>query len=162
MAAIAVIPVITVGRVARGVALAVTATVGGAALKEAADNRKSNVVSLPDATKSNGKKSDGKKSDDEKSDEEESDDEEFDDKKTDDAKAPGKPTEADGYVASKRGDRLVREEDGKRKGWEDKKGDLWIPTGPGRLAHGGPHWDVQKKRGGYTNVYPNRRDLRDD
>ncbi|WP_141236202.1 polymorphic toxin type 37 domain-containing protein [Stenotrophomonas rhizophila] len=27
----------------------------------------------------------------------------------------------------------------------------------GSGAHGGPHWDVQKKNGGYINVYPEGR-----
>jgi len=41
------------------------------------------------------------------------------------------------------------------KGWVDKRGNLWVPTGTGPTAHGGPHWDVQTKGGnGYTNVYP--------
>jgi RHS repeat-associated protein len=32
---------------------------------------------------------------------------------------------------------------------------VWVPTGwgPGK-AHGGPHWDVQEKGGGYRNVRP--------
>ncbi|WP_281032443.1 polymorphic toxin type 37 domain-containing protein [Nocardia pneumoniae] len=33
-------------------------------------------------------------------------------------------------------------------------GRVWVPTGQGSTAHGGPHWDVQEKKGGYPNVYP--------
>jgi len=41
------------------------------------------------------------------------------------------------------------------KGWIDRRGNLWVPTGSGPTAHGGPHWDVQTRGGnGYTNVYP--------
>ncbi len=53
--------------------------------------------------------------------------------------------------------------DGKKKkhpktgqyGWPDKKGKIWVPTGPGSTAHGGPHWDVVDPNGhDYDNVYP--------
>ncbi|WP_201295238.1 polymorphic toxin type 37 domain-containing protein [Nocardia sputi] len=44
---------------------------------------------------------------------------------------------------------------GPRFGWEDADGNVWVPTGQGPLAHGGPHWDVQGKDGkDYDNVYP--------
>lgn len=39
-------------------------------------------------------------------------------------------------------------------GYPDADGNVWIPTGEGGAAHGGPHWDVQKPGGGYVNVYP--------
>ncbi|WP_373888634.1 polymorphic toxin type 37 domain-containing protein [Massilia genomosp. 1] len=44
----------------------------------------------------------------------------------------------------------------KGSGWVDENGDIWVPTGQGSGAHGGPHWDVQNKggKGGYVNVYP--------
>lgn len=29
-------------------------------------------------------------------------------------------------------------------GWEDAGGNVWVPTGPGSLAHGGPHWDNKR------------------
>lgn len=32
-------------------------------------------------------------------------------------------------------------------------GNLWKWA---KAAYGGPHWDVQLKKGGYKNVYPNR------
>ena len=37
-------------------------------------------------------------------------------------------------------------------GWPDKKGSVWIPTGPN--GHGGPHWDVQHPDGSYDNIVP--------
>ena len=43
---------------------------------------------------------------------------------------------------------------GPRFGWEDADGNVWVPTGQGGIAHGGPHWDVQGKNGKYENVYP--------
>ena len=73
-----------------------------------------------------------------------------------DAQAPGMPTEEDGYHPPKKWD-------GKKKthpingkvGWPDKKGKIWVPTGVGPNAHGGPHWDVQHPNGrDYDNVYP--------
>jgi hypothetical protein len=33
-------------------------------------------------------------------------------------------------------------------GWEDADGHVWVPTGWGEDAHGGPHWDVQNPRTG--------------
>jgi hypothetical protein len=36
----------------------------------------------------------------------------------------------------------------------DSNGNVWVPTGQGGLAHGGPHWDVQDPNGGYENKYP--------
>ena len=75
---------------------------------------------------------------------------------TNDAQAPGKPTENDGFYPPKRWD-------GKKKthpvtgavGWPDKNGKVWVPTGVGPKAHGGPHWDVQYPNGiDYDNVYP--------
>ncbi|MGT2437483.1 polymorphic toxin type 37 domain-containing protein [Bradyrhizobium betae] len=44
--------------------------------------------------------------------------------------------------------------EGGKYGWQDDKGRVWCPTGPGRRAHGGPHWDVQLPGGGYVNVRP--------
>ncbi|MGF6887097.1 hypothetical protein ABIA39_004231 [Nocardia sp. GAS34] len=70
------------------------------------------------------------------------------------AKAPGRPGEAEGFNPPKGGDRWVPASNGRGMGWEDADGNVWVPTGPGALAHGGPHWDVQQKSGGYTNVYP--------
>lgn len=68
-----------------------------------------------------------------------------------DAQAPGKPTEKDGYTPPKNWDgRKVKTRRG--FGWPDKKGKVWIPTGPN--GHGGPHWDVQKPDGNYDNVVP--------
>ena len=71
-----------------------------------------------------------------------------------DAQAPGKTTEKEGYHPPKKWD-------GKKKkhpitgavGWPDKKGKIWVPTGPN--GHGGSHWDVQHPNGrDYENVYP--------
>lgn len=76
----------------------------------------------------------------------------------DDAQAPGIPTADDGYVCPKKWDgEKVRSPNGRGYGWPDKKGNVWVPTGPGSGAHGGPHWDVQKPGGGYINVYPGGR-----
>ena len=76
-------------------------------------------------------------------------------------KAPGRPTEADGFKPPKGGDNWVPNPNpgkgGSGYGWEDSKGDVWCPTGPagpGSRAHGGPHWDVQSPGGGYRNKRP--------
>ncbi|WP_244875135.1 RHS repeat-associated core domain-containing protein [Xanthomonas cannabis] len=75
-----------------------------------------------------------------------------------DAQAPGMPTPEDGYVCPKKWDgKKVRSPNGRGHGWPDNKGNVWVPTGPGSGAHGGPHWDVQKPGGGYDNVYPGGR-----
>lgn len=74
------------------------------------------------------------------------------------AQAPGMPTADDGYVCPKNWDgEKVRSPNGRGYGWPDNKGNVWVPTGPGSGAHGGPHWDVQKSGGGYINVYPGGR-----
>jgi len=72
------------------------------------------------------------------------------------AQAPGKPTIKDGYKPPKNWDgKKIRPPKGGKVGWPDDKGNVWVPTGPGPTAHGGPHWDVQHPGGkGYTNVYP--------
>ena len=70
-------------------------------------------------------------------------------------KAPGKPSLDDGFKPNKKYPEYGNFTNfGNRKGWLDKNGNLWVPTGEGPLAHGGPHWDVQLKDGGYINVYP--------
>jgi len=68
-------------------------------------------------------------------------------------KAPGKPTEKDGFEPDKKkGGKLVDNPNGQGKGWLDEKGEVWVPTG--ESGHGGPHWDVQNPRtGGHRNVY---------
>ena len=65
------------------------------------------------------------------------------------------PTEKDGYKAPKGGPKKGKTKDGK-EGWVDKYGNIWVPAPTGSAtAHGGGHWDVQRKDGtGYTNVYP--------
>jgi RHS repeat-associated protein len=75
-----------------------------------------------------------------------------------DAQAPGMPTSEDGYECPKKWDgKKVKSPNGRGYGWPDNKGNVWVPTGPGSGAHGGPHWDVQKPGGGYINVYPGGR-----
>jgi hypothetical protein len=75
--------------------------------------------------------------------------------RNDAAKAPGKPTADDGYVPAKNWDgEKVRNPNGAGAGYPDENGHVWVPTGEGPLAHGGPHWDVQNPNGGYRNVYP--------
>jgi len=71
------------------------------------------------------------------------------------ARAPGVPTSADGFIPPKRWNgRMAKNPNGDGMGYPDEKGRVWIPTGDGPLAHGGPHWDVQIPGGGYSNVYP--------
>lgn len=81
-------------------------------------------------------------------------------------KAPGKPTAKDGFIPDKKqGDKLVKNPNGKGKGWLDENGEVWVPTGKGGddnrpegRPHGGSHWDVQNPRtGGHRNVYPGGR-----
>jgi RHS repeat-associated protein len=75
-----------------------------------------------------------------------------------DAQAPGCPTESDGFIPKKNWDgKKVKNPNGPGYGYPDKKGNVWVPTGPGPNAHGGPHWDVQRPGGGYINVYPGGR-----
>lgn len=70
------------------------------------------------------------------------------------AKAPGRPGAETGFQDPKGGPRWGRT-DGGDWGWEDADGKIWVPSGSGSDAHGGPHWDVQNKDGtGHRNVYP--------
>ena len=73
------------------------------------------------------------------------------------SKAPGKPGTDEGFKEPKGGDDWVKNPNGSGNGWRDKDGNVWVPTGPGGEAHGGPHWDVEKPGGGYDNVYPGGR-----
>lgn len=78
-------------------------------------------------------------------------------KNNENAQAPGKPTEDDGYYPPKKWDgKKVRNPNGSGYGWPDNKGRIWIPTGQGNAAHGGPHWDVQypDKNKDNDNIYP--------
>jgi RHS repeat-associated protein len=71
------------------------------------------------------------------------------------AKAPGQPTAADGYVPPKNWNgEKVPSPNGGGYGYPDRNGDVWVPTGNGPTAHGGPHWDVQEPGGDYRNVFP--------
>lgn len=76
-----------------------------------------------------------------------------------DAKLPGKPDAKDGYTPPKKWDgKKVKAPGDRGYGWPDKDGNVWVPTGLGPSAHGGPHWDVQSKDGKtYENVYPGGR-----
>ena len=68
---------------------------------------------------------------------------------------PGKPGPDDGYTPPKRWDgKKVPNPNGPGYGYPDKDGNVWIPTGIGGAAHGGPHWDVEKPGGGYKNIFP--------
>jgi Bacterial toxin 37 len=72
-----------------------------------------------------------------------------------DAQAPGIPTAADGFTPPKRWNgNKVKSPNGNEYGYPDSKGNVWVPTGAGPKAHGGPHWDVQHPDGSHTNVYP--------
>jgi hypothetical protein len=71
------------------------------------------------------------------------------------AVARGKPGEGEGFDDPKGGENWVRNPNGPGMGWESSDGDVWVPTGVGPNAHGGPHWDVQDpKTGKHRNVYP--------
>ncbi len=72
------------------------------------------------------------------------------------AKAPGKPGETEQFKDPKGGERWVKSPNGDEYGWEAADGSVWVPTGPGDIAHGGPHWDVQIKNGSYSK-YPGGR-----
>src|SRR5262249_3591399 len=69
-------------------------------------------------------------------------------------KAPGYPGGVEGYQDPKGGPNWVQNPNGPGYGWESKDTRVWVPTGRGGRAHGGPHWDVQKPGGGYENVRP--------
>ncbi len=75
------------------------------------------------------------------------------------AKAPGKPGAAEDFKEPK-GKPWARAKNGDW-GWVAANGDIWVPTGPdggpGSVAHGDKHWDVQHRGGGHTNVYPGGR-----
>ncbi|WP_330745848.1 RHS repeat-associated core domain-containing protein, partial [Burkholderia territorii] len=73
------------------------------------------------------------------------------------AKAPGKPGKAEGFCDCKLGETWAKLDDGRGSGWVDKSDNVWVPTGLGADAHGGPHWDVQMPGGEYENVYPGGR-----
>jgi hypothetical protein len=69
-------------------------------------------------------------------------------------KAPGKPTENDGYKPPKNwdGQKKPHPKTG-QYGYLDNVGNVWVPTG--EKGYGGPHWDVVDKKGeSYDNVYP--------
>jgi hypothetical protein len=70
------------------------------------------------------------------------------------AKAPGKPGEQEGFKDPKTGPKWGKAPNGKYR-WVDAKGNVWVPTGQGSLAHGGPHWDVQNEDGSFGgSKYP--------
>lgn len=62
-------------------------------------------------------------------------------------KEPGIPTEEDGFIPKKNWDgEKIRHPKTGQIGYPDNEGGVWIPTGIGPLAHGGPHWDhIDKK-----------------
>lgn len=70
-------------------------------------------------------------------------------------KAPGLPTEEDGFKPKKKWDgKLVKNPNGFGWGFPDEHGNIWVPTGQGTGVHE-PHWDVQNPRTGkHTNRYP--------
>ncbi len=75
--------------------------------------------------------------------------------KNNDAQAPGKSTKVDGFIPAKKwsGKKVKHPKTG-QYGYPNKKGNVWVPTGPGPLAHGGPHWDVVDKAGNGKNIMP--------
>ena len=73
-------------------------------------------------------------------------------------RAPGAPTEEDGFIPKKKWDgQKVPNPNGRGYGFPDEKGSVWIPTG--RDGHRGPHWDVQHPDGSYDNVMPGGKKL---
>jgi hypothetical protein len=77
-------------------------------------------------------------------------------------KAPGRPSEAEGFEPPKGGDKWVENPNGRGYGWLGSDGRVWVPTGPvdpsKGISHGGPHWDVQTggRRPSYENIFPVR------
>lgn len=73
------------------------------------------------------------------------------------AKAPGKPTEEDGFEEKKNsnGQKKPHPKTGQR-GYPDRSNDYWVPSGePAQGGHGGPHWDIIDQDGNHVaNVYP--------
>lgn len=71
-------------------------------------------------------------------------------------RAPGKPTDLDGFIPPKKWDGKKKKAPNNRgHGYPHEDGGVWVPTGDD--GHGGPHWDVQYPRGHfppYKNVYP--------
>ena len=65
------------------------------------------------------------------------------------------PAENDGYHPPKGGAKRGKTKSGEN-GWVDDKGNVWVPAPSGSSkAHGGGHWDVNRKDGkGYVNIYP--------
>lgn len=79
------------------------------------------------------------------------------DNATQGVQAPGRPTEDDGFIPKKNWDgRKVKHPKTGQVGWPDKKGSVWVPSGPS--GHGGPHWDVISKDGKeHWNIVPGGR-----
>ncbi|MDE1174397.1 MAG: hypothetical protein PW790_12115 [Parvibaculaceae bacterium] len=76
-------------------------------------------------------------------------------------KAPGYPGNAEtghpDYSDPKGGPNWVPNPNGRGFGWESGDGTVWVPSGQGGAAHGGPHWDQQNPRGkNYDNKYPHQ------
>lgn len=70
-------------------------------------------------------------------------------------RAPGKPTEKDGFIPKKKWDgKKVPHPDSGQYGYPDNTGAVWVPTG--EKAHRGPHWDVIDKDGNHANVLPKK------
>lgn len=78
------------------------------------------------------------------------------------AKAPGKPTEKDGFKPKKGwdGETLVRApKSPHKKGYPHEDGSVWVPTGRDTnnvRQHGGPHWDVEYPDGSHRNARPKK------
>lgn len=78
----------------------------------------------------------------------------------DDAQAPGNPAgKHPDYEAPKKWDGKKKKMEGGplkgKTGYPAKDGRIWVPTGNGGMAHGGPHWDVAYPDGkGHGNKRP--------
>lgn len=64
---------------------------------------------------------------------------------------PKSPPDHPKYNPPKGGHKKVRNPNGEGKGWEDKNGNVWVPT---PKMHGGEGWTVQKPDGGHYHAYP--------
>lgn len=75
------------------------------------------------------------------------------------AQAPGIPRGEDGFIPPKNWDgKKVRHPETQQWGYPDAKGNVWVPTGVGPLAHRGPHWDLIDRKGRHVgNVLPGGR-----
>ncbi|CAG8451677.1 6948_t:CDS:2 [Acaulospora morrowiae] len=75
-------------------------------------------------------------------------------KRNEESIGDGKPTEEDGFVPKRNWDGTKTVAKNGKRGYEDKKGDIWVPVKKSNHegAHRGEHWDVQHRDGTYHNT----------